>query len=45
MKYRNLIIIDGEPVDFNSLSKEKREEVSRILNEKAMEQLGYERTA
>lgn len=44
MKIKNYIYIDGEPVDFSTLTEEEKEEISIKLNEKAAEQIGYERT-
>lgn len=45
MKIKNFILIDGEPVDFSTLTEEEKEKISNELNERAAKQIGYERTA
>ncbi len=41
MAYRNIVVINGEKVDLESLPKEERERLAREWNRAAAEKLNY----
>ena len=47
MAYRNVVVINGEKVDIDTLPKEERERLAREWNRAAAEKLNYveEKTA
>ncbi len=44
MKYKNIVIINGEKKEITTLPDEERKALVRELNRRALEVIGYERT-